>query len=426
MAQELEYVVNGALMSCDQGTIPVPIIVTSNAMARAGGMPMATDADKVAMANIPPFGICRILTKSTPVPCVPALIQWQSTKSDINLNKCKPLMSNSCATCSVGGKVEFLMNGQIPLPPEIKKQVEEAKIATEEAFAEAEKEKNAVGEAGFAEGLIPLWGSGRDFIHHAQVGNYGMAALNLGLFAVDAVAVAAGIVSFGAATAVAMGAKAGVVAAIKAGGKVAAKSVIKKMAAAKATGLAAIQGIKKIAKEGVEKISTKVFNKGIVKTGGKATIKTMVKVADPGNPALREKLAREFYEKLGWPKHKIDNHIKGIDFTKPVEIVEIQPGTKLSQWQAPGKRKGEYFTEKGTPPSKVGTSPNARIENNELVKKIETEYVFDKPNDALKSTAAPITDRWSENIKGPKSSNSFEIVKPVDTEGGGVQYFIPK
>jgi hypothetical protein len=70
------------------------------------------------------------------------------------------------------------------------------------------------------EGLIPIWGSGRDLIHTAQTGDGWGMALNAGFLVWDVVSVVAGAFSFGTGTAAMMAGKAGVRTALKAAGKV--------------------------------------------------------------------------------------------------------------------------------------------------------------------------------------------------------------
>lgn len=300
MAEE-QYVVDKALMQCNQGTIPMMLTVTSNPMVNVAGMKVATGADKMPMVNVPPFGICGILTKTNPMPCTPTLVQWSPLKYDLKVNNNSPLLSNSCAQCSIGGKVEFLSSGQIPLPPKVLADIENAQRETEALLDLAAKEEHAIGESGLAEGLIPLWGSGRDFIHFLQTGQYGWMALSAGFFVWDAISVAAGIVSFGAATAAMMAGKATVVAAIKAGGKVIAKATAKGIAKSKAAGRAiaetvaevavkAADNLKDLAKTAVTATGEMVaFVKGAVKTGAKINLRKEYtnKVLELENIAIR-------------------------------------------------------------------------------------------------------------------------------------------
>ena len=79
--------------------------------------------------------------------------------------------------------------------------------------------------------MIPIWGSGRDLIHAAQTGDKLGVALNAAFLVWDIASVAAGVLTFGTATAAMMAGKAGVRTAFKAAGKVVARGAEKKLAA---------------------------------------------------------------------------------------------------------------------------------------------------------------------------------------------------
>ena len=247
MADDLEYVITGALLECSEGTVPMPFQATPRNV-RIQGLKVGNAADKTPYLNIPSFVICKKLSQmagGTPVPCVPAPLMWQDTYP-VQVNKQEVLIFKSCIRCSSGqGKITFLNSGQTPVSPEASQQLEEMQKEAEEALKAAEAEKNSVGEAGFAEGLIPVWGSGRDMIHAAQTGHWGMAALNLGFLAWDVASVAAGVVSFGTATVAMQAGKAGVRSMIKAGAKVAAEGAARKLASLTAKSLAMKKGLLK-------------------------------------------------------------------------------------------------------------------------------------------------------------------------------------
>ncbi|MCB2409399.1 DNA/RNA non-specific endonuclease [Hymenobacter lucidus] len=227
-----EYVITGALMHCSQGTVPGLFTATPRT-TKIMGLVAGNELDKAPLLNIPTFGICQKLTQmagGTPVPCVPACAAWQKTYP-AKVGGAKPLLKMSCAQCSAGqGKVEFMMSGQIPLSLGELQDLNEARQEQDETLEQAEKEKNSVGEASFAEGLIPIWGSGRDLIHAAQTGDKLGVALNAAFLVWDVASVAAGVLSFGTATAGMMAGKAGVRAALKAGTKVAGGLAKKKAA----------------------------------------------------------------------------------------------------------------------------------------------------------------------------------------------------
>ena len=168
------------------------------------------------------------MANGVPTPCVPAPTMWQDTY-EAKVGGGKALLKMSCIQCTTGqGKIEFITSGQAPLPPDVVADMQSAQKEGNEALAKAHQEADAVGEAGLVEGLIPIWGSGRDLIHAAQTGDGWGIGLNSLFLVWDAFSVVAGVVSFGAATAAMMGAKAGVRTALKAAGKVVLSAAKKK------------------------------------------------------------------------------------------------------------------------------------------------------------------------------------------------------
>ena len=218
-----EYVVTGALLKCSQGTVPGLFAATLRT-TKVMGLVVGNEWDRVAIANIPTFGICQKLTQAaggTPVPCIPVCSAWQKT-FPATMGGARSLLKMSCATCTAGqGQVEFMMSGQIPLSEAALRDLTEARNGQEDTLKQAEVESRSVGEAGLLEGAIPVWGSGRDFIHSAQTGSKLGMALDGGFLVWDVVSVIAGAVSFGTATAGMMAGKAGLRAALHAGGHVA-------------------------------------------------------------------------------------------------------------------------------------------------------------------------------------------------------------
>lgn len=106
------YAVSGAMLSCSQGTVPTPFTGTMGMMRMINGKVIGTEGDKIPMVNIKPFGICQVLTKTIPVPCVPAPTFWQKTNKGVTANGQKVLMNNSCIQCAIGGKISFKNSGQ--------------------------------------------------------------------------------------------------------------------------------------------------------------------------------------------------------------------------------------------------------------------------------------------------------------------------
>lgn len=126
----------------------------------------------------------------------------------------------------------------------------------------------------------------------------------------------------------------------------------------------------------------------------------------------RKEIAYQFYEKQGMPPSKIEGHVAGIDFSKPVEVISLPSGKTVNQYQVPGGPQGSYYADPGISPNKLGISEKAKNWNTgEIVVKDVNVYETNTSVDVLRSTAAKIDDTWSI---------PNEIVK---TDGGGVQFF---
>ena len=128
---------------------------------------------------------------------------------------------------------------------------------------------------------------------------------------------------------------------------------------------------------------------GIVKTGRRLNSRS---------------IANDFYKSAGWADDRIADHVRGIDFTKPVETVTIPKETEVVQWQRPGKPTGNYFAPPGTQASELGIYPGGRD---------PITYVTNRDVTVLRSTAKDVVDTWS--VSG----------QPYQTQGGGTQYFVP-
>jgi len=153
--------------------------------------------------------------------------------------------------CSLGGKINFVTSGQIPLPDDA---MEDIKALQEQGAKEDEDE--GWGWLDTVE-LIPVVGSIVGAVREGMKGNWGMMAMNIGFLALDV----AGLVSFGATTAASSAGKAG----IKAGVKVAAKSATK--IATKQAGKSGLKTAIKLTAKGAKK----AFCESIDKIVGKAS-----------------------------------------------------------------------------------------------------------------------------------------------------------
>ncbi|MCC5846438.1 MAG: hypothetical protein JJU05_19480, partial [Verrucomicrobia bacterium] len=118
--------------------------------------------------------------------------------------------------------------------------------------------------------------------------------------------------------------------------------------------------------------------------------------------ASRQWTARSFYENTGWSNQRINSHIRGIDFTRPVSVATIRPGEIYVNHTAGGL--GNYFAEIGTPVNTLGINPAGRV---------PVQYSPRINTSALRSTAASVLDTWSVPSQ------------PFEATGGGIQFFIP-
>jgi len=129
--------------------------------------------------------------------------------------------------------------------------------------------------------------------------------------------------------------------------------------------------------------------------------------SSPEQIAAREKVVRNFYEgKPGLGADRASQDLKGIDLTKPVEVVDIPPPPTMTQYvrKATGKP-GNFFDPLGNQPgTQLGLNDDPAI---------RVAKTFKTPKgQALKSTAAPIVDDWTNKAK------------PVKTAGGGTQMVV--
>jgi len=198
MSDPLEYVTKGALIKCNKGVIPSLFNPTFNQTVKVQGLVAATTADKMGLMNIPTFGLC----KMTGSACVPAVVNWQDAYP-AKVKGQKTLLVRSKGQCALGGKVKFITSGQIPVP----------------------EPERPVGETGFVEGMIPVWGSGRDMVNAMQTGDVLGSVMNAGFLVWDVASIAAGLVSFGAGTVLMQGAKVGAKATLKTAAKQVGKAL---------------------------------------------------------------------------------------------------------------------------------------------------------------------------------------------------------
>ena len=129
--------------------------------------------------------------------------------------------------------------------------------------------------------------------------------------------------------------------------------------------------------------------------------------SSPEQKLAREKVVNDFYkDKPGLGEARAAQDLKGIDLSKPVEMVDIPPPPTMSQYvrKTTGKP-GNFFDPLGNQTGDqlgLNDDPNIRVAK-----------TFQTPKGkALKSTAAPITDDWTDPANA------------VKTKGGGTQMVV--
>jgi Pretoxin HINT domain/Domain of unknown function (DUF4280) len=237
---ELEYITKDALMMCDKGGAPDLFKPTYNTTVHIHGCLVATNMDATPIVNIPSFKVCKVNGGA----CTPATVPntWQNT-FQVKVKGIETLIGESICMCSKGGKIEFMTSGQVPLPPDA---AAEVKALQDQAQRELDDSGNgnSVGETGFVEGMIPVWGSGRDMINDIQTGDVGGTLMNAGFLVWDVASIVVGVFSFGTGTVAMQGIKAGVKAGVKTAAKAISKEALQQLGK---------QAFKKLSKEALKK-----------------------------------------------------------------------------------------------------------------------------------------------------------------------------
>lgn len=124
-----QLVVQGALMTCTMGLgPPAPLSVTPRPpMLQVAGLPGATIADAIPLANIPTFGMCSspanpaviaataaALGVPTPVPCIPVPAGgWLPGSARVMVGGIPALDSACTCQCAWQGTISFVQPGQV-------------------------------------------------------------------------------------------------------------------------------------------------------------------------------------------------------------------------------------------------------------------------------------------------------------------------
>ncbi|MBE5322127.1 DUF4280 domain-containing protein [Pedobacter sp. MR2016-19] len=238
------------MMQCTNGGAPGLFTPTYNQTTKINSCLVSTNNDKIPITNIPSFVVC----KKTQKPCVPVSTEWQDTYP-VKVKSAQTLIGQSCMTCGIGGKIEFLTSGQVPLSPEEESELNEMRDGVKKNFEAEQKEKNKpwwqkAGE--FVVDCVPVIGPIVSLVKNVSEGNWGMALLDVGFLALDVVGVAGAPFTGGASLAGSTVAKVGIKQAIKAGARQVAKKLSKE----------ALEAAAKQTARQLEKLSVRSLTKG--------------------------------------------------------------------------------------------------------------------------------------------------------------------
>ncbi|MGH1518301.1 DUF4280 domain-containing protein [Chryseobacterium sp. JK1] len=107
-----QKITNTTQLSCNQGTTPSNLSVTSQNFSTAEGKYIATEQDKQANVHIKPFGQCKLKpTIGGYSLCLPVPMDWQKTTEKDTINNYKILTEYSFCMCNTGGKIEVTDKG---------------------------------------------------------------------------------------------------------------------------------------------------------------------------------------------------------------------------------------------------------------------------------------------------------------------------
>lgn len=270
MPDELEYIVDKAIVRCDKGAKFNYFRSTYNTHVKIMGCMAATRVDKIPLVNIPEFGVCAV----TGGQCTPAPIEWMETYK-LKVKGEETLLYRCTIPCSVGGIVDFVTSGQIPISPEELAAMTDAnseqgppteEVVEEEVEEEVEQEVDA--EGGEDEGLswwdgvemIPFVGGVVGTVRSGSKGDWLGVGLSLGSVALDV----GGLFSFGGGNVASAAVKGGKLArvAVKAGRTVnKGKKIVKVLRKVKKAKVITKPGIKALTKAGAKNLAVGLAKK---------------------------------------------------------------------------------------------------------------------------------------------------------------------
>ena len=113
-----EFIVKGAMATCQFGVAPAMINVMDNTKVYFNGKLVATSMSIGPTFQSPAFGTCNMVP-NMPKPCAAVITKWDNTFTKIKINQISnPLTKDSKGTCALGCPmcISFTTTGQLPIP----------------------------------------------------------------------------------------------------------------------------------------------------------------------------------------------------------------------------------------------------------------------------------------------------------------------
>lgn len=414
------YVCSKAKIKCSCGDRISTLTVFPDRTIWLTGEPQANISDHVPMRNIAPFGRCHTMAypatgaataaahgKLTPMPCVPNTpFPWMGGKNDVLLKGHPALLKSSTCKCVWGGTITITFDGQ---KTGTYGDLEQEKVATyndlnatAESQLSSEEILDGIQLVLDAAGFVPGFGAIPDLLNagiSALRGNWNEAGMSL----------LAALPVIGDAAAAAKLAQKGIKA---------AKTTKALESTSKITDKYQRRArLSKLSNEFVDKNITmdRVMSMGLSKNDATFFMKK-VRYA-------RRNTASDFYTKHGMSQFKVESHLNGIDYNRPVIVSQIPPkgsdSITLYQYRRlsdSGNKHltGNYFTK--NPDVRADNLGIASIYSNkkgQILVKDKASFTLQNPRPCLISTSRKIKDTWSVQNR------------MISTSGGAEQIFIP-
>lgn len=153
-------------------------------------------------------------------------------------------------------------------------------------------------------------------------------------------------------------------------------------------------------------VAAKVIGAGIKATAATSTLFKEAVSAKSSEKFLSKSQLSDWYKKQGEyfsDVRKLESHVEGTDFSKPVTLRTLPENTELIQYVRESGKPGMYFAKPGTPMQSLGIQePPPRMVKKFLVK---------EPIEVIESTAATLEKELAPGVGGT---------------GGGQQLIFPK